>query len=42
MAALLTIERLCDAAADGETADLDVDDKSWRKMVADAIEALRH
>lgn len=41
VAALLTVERLCDAAADAETDDLDVDPSAWTEMVAAAIGSLR-
>ena len=40
IAALLTVERLCDAAADEETADLGVDAQAWRAIVAAAVESL--
>jgi hypothetical protein len=41
VAALLTVERLCDAAADEETSDLAIDAAAWTEVVADAIAALR-
>jgi AcrR family transcriptional regulator len=39
--ALLVVERLCDAAADQETDDLDVDPGDWRLQVMRALEQLR-
>lgn len=39
--ALLTVERLCDAAADAETEDLGIDPQDWTALVADAIDRLR-
>jgi AcrR family transcriptional regulator len=41
VAALLTIERLCDAAADQEIEDLGVEAMAWTEVVAGAIDALR-
>ncbi|MCZ8086063.1 MAG: TetR/AcrR family transcriptional regulator [Brevundimonas sp.] len=41
LAALLTVERLCDAAADREIADLGIDDENWVAVVAAAVAALR-
>lgn len=41
VAALLTIERLCDAIADAEIDDLGVPEPEWAPRIADAIEALR-
>jgi AcrR family transcriptional regulator len=41
VAALLTVERLCDAAADAETDDLGVREDDWRTAVAAALAALR-
>jgi AcrR family transcriptional regulator len=41
VAALLTIERLCDAAADDETGDLAVDGEDWLALVAEAVARLR-
>lgn len=41
VAALLTIERLCDAIADAEIGDLAVSEADWAPRIADAIEALR-
>lgn len=41
VAALLTIERLCDAAADGETDDLAIADSAWLPVVSAAVAALR-
>jgi hypothetical protein len=41
VAALLTIERLCDAAADDETGDLAVDGEAWTVLVAEAVARLR-
>jgi AcrR family transcriptional regulator len=40
VAALLAAERLCDAAAEGELADLGLSKKAALKMVADAMAAL--
>lgn len=39
--ALLTVERLCDAAADAETDDLGIDPAAWAALVAEAIDRLR-
>ena len=39
--ALLTVERLCDAAADAETDDLEIDIAAWTALVAEAIDRLR-
>lgn len=41
VAALLTVERLCDAAADAEIADLGVAAHAWRPLVAEAVRRLR-
>jgi AcrR family transcriptional regulator len=41
VAALLTVERLCDAAADTETDDLGIDRAAWTALVAEAIGRLR-
>ncbi len=41
VAALLTVERLCDAAADEEIADLGIDAPAWRNHVVVAIDGLR-
>ena len=41
VAALLTVERLCDAAADAETDDLGIDATAWNALVAQAIGRLR-
>jgi AcrR family transcriptional regulator len=41
VAALLTIERLCDAAADHEIEDLEVEAAAWVERVAGAIDTLR-
>jgi AcrR family transcriptional regulator len=40
VAALLTVERLCDAAAEGETDDLECDDDFWVRKIADALSGL--
>jgi AcrR family transcriptional regulator len=39
--ALLTVERLCDAAAEAETDDLGIDPADWTAVVAGAIDRLR-
>lgn len=41
VAALLTVERLCDAAADAETYDLEIEASAWTALVAEAIGRLR-
>ncbi|MDX2236583.1 MAG: helix-turn-helix domain-containing protein [Hyphomonadaceae bacterium] len=41
LAALLAVERLCDAAADGEPADLAVPEAAWRRAVTAAVAAAR-
>jgi AcrR family transcriptional regulator len=40
-AALLTVERLCDALADGEPQDLGIKDSHWIALVAKAVAAAR-
>lgn len=41
LAALLTVERLCDAAADDEPRDLGIADAAWVEVVAEAVGRLR-
>jgi AcrR family transcriptional regulator len=41
LAALLTVERLCDAAADGELADSGLDDEAVFAVVLDAVRGCR-
>jgi hypothetical protein len=38
-AAILTIERLCDALADGEPQDLGISDSQWIKTIVSAVAA---
>lgn len=38
-AAILTIERLCDALADGEPQDLGISDSQWIKIIVSAVAA---
>ena len=40
-AAILTVERLCDALADGEPQDLGISDSQWIRTIVAAVAAAR-